>query len=936
MKKLNLLLIIITLTINLSGQDEGWLRAEMYAIPVSEETDSAIARLSWSVGNSTESVITIDSGGVVSDFSFGGASGKETAPWIQKGRVYTFRLYAVENGVRAVVDSISVSGTSPLPNSSIGLNANLLSAEYLGLSQRNRDYQNERHRKVSRAMARKSIIAASEIGATYFRVRVSGFFSYTLDVLKNDPSAFWGALDELMGELKSNGMKIIPSLGWNIYQFPDYFGETTSDFIGDPSSDSYLAYTQFISDFVTRYKDQEVVLFYEIGNEYNLHADLAPNHTFSNEPYTGKYSTTELSDFQKRTANHIRSLDPAGMVTSGNSAPRPSAYHLMLQPAFSPEGPDWTPDSFEEFKEYVQILEEGVDIVSMHMYNGAPGNNKRFGITGENSAEIVGYMKEAVDEAGKLLFIGEFGDRDPHVSVDTNAVFTRNMFNKISELDIPFSAPWIWEFYQFNTYEKNQFTIEQGFTDLLIEKFKEANVDMGNGAVGLADPDTVSPLVVLTYPIGDTELSRPSQLVHALASDNSGSIKKVEFWVNGELANTDTEPPYQFDLNTGGLSMKSTDIVARAYDESGNTADYMLEANPDVAIPTGTLTANLDTVTVFEENAAGNMVGKVELSWTASGCEKVFLYVKGNEKEASIMATAPLNSSITAPWIQDGHVYVFYLTSAKDNLTPMALLDTVLVVGYAVTATATNDGPVCSGGDIQLTGGAGGLSYSWSGPNGYTSTSQSPLLSGVTASEAGSYTLTVVDGTFTNTASTTVVVNALPTVTFGEVTAVAEGSAAFNLSQGSPAGGTYSGTGITTSPEFDPSVSGVGSSTITYTYTDDATGCTDTATQTVTVNVLPTAIDKRPNWETRSIRISNSPNPFHDQTQIRVEGSDLNRGSKIRLEVFDILGTLKEVVPWDGHSRVMEFSREGYSDGLYLYRLIIDNQVVAINKMLVR
>ena len=422
--------------------------------------------------------------------------------------------------------------------------------------------------------------------------------------------------------------------------------------------------------------------------------------------------------------------------------------------------------------------------------------------------------------------------------------------------------------------------------------------------------------------------------MHALASDNSGSIKKVEFWVNGELANTDTEPPYQFDLNTGGLSMKSTDIVARAYDESGNTADYILEANPEIAIPTGTLTANPDTVTIFEENAAGNTVGKVELSWTASGCEKVFLYVKGNEKEASIMATAPLNSSITAPWIQDGHVYVFYLTSAKGNLTQVALLDSVTVLGYAVTATATNDGPVCSGGDIQLSGGAGGLSYSWSGPNGYTSTSQSPLLSGVTASEAGSYTLTVVDGTFTNTASTTVVVNALPTVTFGEVTAVAEGSAAFNLSQGSPAGGTYSGTGITTSPEFDPSVSGVGSSTITYTYTDDATGCTDTATQTVTVNVLPTAIDNRPNWETRSIRISNSPNPFHDRTLIKVEGLGQTFTSNARLEIFDIVGNLRETVPMEGHSPVFEFKREGYASGLYYCRLVSNGKTLAVHKLI--
>ena len=137
MKKLNIILVLLIMTIQLQGQVDGWLRADMYTIPVSEETDSAIARLFWSLENSTESVITIDSGGVESDFTLGGASGAELAPWIQKGKVYTFRLYAVENGVRAVVDSISVSGTRPLPNSSIGLNAFPLFAQYLGISQGN-------------------------------------------------------------------------------------------------------------------------------------------------------------------------------------------------------------------------------------------------------------------------------------------------------------------------------------------------------------------------------------------------------------------------------------------------------------------------------------------------------------------------------------------------------------------------------------------------------------------------------------------------------------------------------------------------------------------------------------------------------------------------------------------------------------------------------
>ncbi len=84
----------------------------------------------------------------------------------------------------------------------------------------------------------------------------------------------------------------------------------------------------------------------------------------------------------------------------------------------------------------------------------------------------------------------------------------------------------------------------------------------------------------------------------------------------------------------------------------------------------------------------------------------------------------------------------------------------------------------------------------------------------------------------------TISVNELPSVDFATIPDVCEDAAAFDLSQGSPAGGTYSSIGITTSPEFDPSVPGAGTHTITYTYTD-ANGCTNSATQTITVNALP-------------------------------------------------------------------------------------------------
>jgi hypothetical protein len=57
------------------------------------------------------------------------------------------------------------------------------------------------------------------------------------------------------------------------------------------------------------------------------------------------------------------------------------------------------------------------------------------------------------------------------------------------------------------------------------------------------------------------------------------------------------------------------------------------------------------------------------------------------------------------------------------------------------------------------------------------------------------------------------------------------------LSGGTPAGGSYTGNGIS-SNIFNPSIPGAGSTTITYTYTD-GNGCTNSTTGSITVNPLP-------------------------------------------------------------------------------------------------
>ena len=93
------------------------------------------------------------------------------------------------------------------------------------------------------------------------------------------------------------------------------------------------------------------------------------------------------------------------------------------------------------------------------------------------------------------------------------------------------------------------------------------------------------------------------------------------------------------------------------------------------------------------------------------------------------------------------------------------------------------------------------------------------------------------EGVYSNTISITV--NALPTVTLGSLSSVCVNAASFTLTGGSPSGGTYSGTGVS-GTSFNPATAGVGTHTITYTYTNF--GCANSASNTITVNAVPTIV----------------------------------------------------------------------------------------------
>ena len=89
----------------------------------------------------------------------------------------------------------------------------------------------------------------------------------------------------------------------------------------------------------------------------------------------------------------------------------------------------------------------------------------------------------------------------------------------------------------------------------------------------------------------------------------------------------------------------------------------------------------------------------------------------------------------------------------------------------------------------------------------------------------------------TGNALGTITVNAVPSVTFDAVAPICENATPISLTQVTPAGGTFTGSGITGTNSFNPTIAGDGSHPVTYTVTEN--GCSGSAQITIVVNAAP-------------------------------------------------------------------------------------------------
>ncbi|MBK7971193.1 MAG: T9SS type A sorting domain-containing protein [Bacteroidetes bacterium] len=244
---------------------------------------------------------------------------------------------------------------------------------------------------------------------------------------------------------------------------------------------------------------------------------------------------------------------------------------------------------------------------------------------------------------------------------------------------------------------------------------------------------------------------------------------------------------------------------------------------PTVSCVSSRVPATLTVNTLPVVSVSGNTIlcegGNTTL--TASGAD-TYNWTASNDLNTTTGNTVIATPSATATYTVTGTAANG--CTASENVT--------VTVNPLPVLTTSSDATICAGTSATLNVN-GADTYNWSPSTGLNTTSGVSVI----ATPAATTTYTVIGANSFGcvaTADITVSVNPLPVVSLSNFSSICSNAALLTLSGGSPAGGSYSGNGVSNG-QFNPAAAGLGTHTITYSYTD-GNGCAASATKNITVN----------------------------------------------------------------------------------------------------
>lgn len=334
----------------------------------------------------------------------------------------------------------------------------------------------------------------------------------------------------------------------------------------------------------------------------------------------------------------------------------------------------------------------------------------------------------------------------------------------------------------------------------------------------------------------------------------TGTATSSVYWLedftfaNGTVADTGTTPWTLENTAAGTFSVQTNELMAS------------FTAANEGTWKSGVIDISTKTNSIFTINLRSGTAGSgdafedddyIKVYYKLNGGAETLLYSDISGLKGTTTGTA--NDTVTSP-VLNGSTIQIIVRFRNSNATERYYMDNVKLTGYnagtAPLSATVSDTLTCTNDSVTLAGSSttAGVSYSWTGPNGYTAATQNAI-----ATAPGVYTLTVSSGGCTSAASVTVYQRTTPpagvqvtlvsptntlTCTVNHVVVVASSTTP---------GAYYSWTGPNGYTSSSPGITAFNAGVYTATVYNPESGCTATASYTVKENRVFPGANVNPN-----------------------------------------------------------------------------------------
>jgi len=335
----------------------------------------------------------------------------------------------------------------------IGANAPSLFSDYAGTNA----HLNETYGGVEKARqnAVQAIQDAAASGIAFLRFWASGFWPIEMKLYFEKPELYWRYMDELFDLCRKHEVKLVPCIFFNWQMWALICGEDLGA-LADSKSKTYAAMREYARELVSRYKEDENILMWELANEAFLSADInveawdAPPEPVLLSPsgkkklrVTDSVTTAMLLSFYKDMTTFIKKIDPNHLVTSGDSGPRETSVSLREN---FPNNV-WVMDSLRQnLSSLLASQPEPLEVFSIHSYGGPEDPRPEEAVGGLTSLEYLRSRVRCIHSAQAPVFVGELGNSKPSFKEDPQAKWSRAAIDLLEKEGASLAAIWAWHF----------------------------------------------------------------------------------------------------------------------------------------------------------------------------------------------------------------------------------------------------------------------------------------------------------------------------------------------------------------------------------------------------------------------------------------------------------------------------------------------------------